>query len=69
MIDYLSQKRALHSAKIQSHPSVCRCCKFYAFQGRGSGYCQKLGVSVEGYWHSCPFALSPFAPSQESLSV
>ncbi|MBD2580028.1 hypothetical protein [Oscillatoria sp. FACHB-1406] len=58
--------RALHDrvplrANPRSCPSVCRCCRYYQFQGRSSGYCCKLSVSVRGCWHSCPFALQPFA--------
>ena len=46
-------------------PSVCRCCQFYTSHGRSGGYCQQLGVSVRGTWHSCPVAISAFAPSWE----
>lgn len=48
-------------------PSACRYCQFYNFQGRRSGYCQKLGISVRSHWHSCPYALPPFAPSWEAV--
>jgi hypothetical protein len=51
--------------KARNCPSVCRYCEFYQFQGRCGGYCHKLGVPVSSHWRSCPFALSPFAPSWE----
>lgn len=49
--------------RTQSCPSMCRNCKFYQFQGRSGGHCDKLGIPVSGHWHSCPFALAPFTPS------
>ncbi|MEG3437504.1 hypothetical protein V0288_10270 [Pannus brasiliensis CCIBt3594] len=47
--------------------SVCRHCRFYNFQGRGNGYCQRLGVPVRGNWRVCSLACSPFAPSWEGV--
>jgi hypothetical protein len=41
--------------------SACRHCHFYESEGRRGGYCQQLGVPVQGSWKACTLAVSPFA--------
>lgn len=45
----------------------CRNCRHFASIGRRGGNCQQLGAPVRGSWKACSFAVSPFAPSWESL--
>ncbi|CCH99390.1 MAG: hypothetical protein GPI90_04010 [Microcystis aeruginosa K13-05] len=51
--------------KVATCSSTCRYCRFYKFQGRGNGYCQRLGVPVHSHWRACPLICPPFAPSWE----
>ncbi|MGD1912663.1 MAG: hypothetical protein ACFB2X_17970 [Rivularia sp. (in: cyanobacteria)] len=52
---------------IQTFTSACRNCRFFAPVGRRGGICQQLGAPVRGSWKACSLAVSPFAPSWETL--
>lgn len=41
--------------------SACRHCRFYNLEGRRGGFCQQLGVPVQGSWKACSLAMQPFA--------
>ncbi len=51
----------------QNFTSACRNCRHFSPEGRRGGVCQKLGAPVRGSWKACSLAVSPFAPSWESL--
>lgn len=48
--------------------SSCRHCQFYHLEGRRGGYCQQLGVPVQGRWEACSLATAPFATSWQKLA-
>ncbi len=49
--------------------STCRHCHFYHLEGRRGGYCQQLGVSVQGSWQSCSLGVSPFAKWKQIIGI
>ena len=52
---------------LNDSTSACRCCRYFQPQGRRGGVCEQLGVPVRGSWKACSLAMSPFAPSWETL--
>ncbi len=52
---------------IQTFTSACRNCRHFSPVGRRGGNCQQLGAPVRGSWKACSLAVSPFAPSWETL--
>jgi hypothetical protein len=48
--------------------STCRHCRLYRAEGRRGGYCQQLGVPVQGGWKACSLAETPFAASWKQLT-
>jgi hypothetical protein len=47
--------------------SACRYCRSYEPQGRRGGYCQILGVPVQGSWKACVLACPPFETTLKKL--
>ncbi|HEY9692156.1 MAG TPA: hypothetical protein V6D15_08130 [Oculatellaceae cyanobacterium] len=52
---------------LNDSTSACRCCRYFQPEGRRGGVCEQLGVPVRGSWKACSLAMSPFAPSWETL--
>lgn len=47
--------------------SACRYCRSYEPEGRRGGYCQILGVPVQGSWKACVLASPPFKTTLKKL--
>jgi hypothetical protein len=47
--------------------SACRYCRSYEPEGRRGGYCQILGVPVQGNWKACVLASPPFKTTLKKL--
>ena len=45
--------------------SACRHCRFYCLEGRRGGYCEQLGVPVQGGWRACTLATAPFVSKRD----
>ncbi|CAN1210921.1 hypothetical protein TUMEXPCC7403_12025 [Tumidithrix helvetica PCC 7403] len=45
----------------------CRFCRYYDYEGRRGGNCNKLQVHVSAGWSACSYAVAPFAPSWEYI--
>jgi hypothetical protein len=41
----------------------CRCCHYYAPEGRRGGQCKKLGAPVRGSWAACSLIVPSFTPA------
>lgn len=53
-----------HSGEPLSASALgCRCCRYYAPEGRRGGQCQKLGAPVRGSWKACSLIVPSFTPA------
>ncbi|MBF2051234.1 MAG: hypothetical protein EDM05_029480 [Leptolyngbya sp. IPPAS B-1204] len=53
---------------VNDRISACRHCRSYRAEGRRGGYCQQLGVPVQGSWKTCSLAMAPFTANWQQLA-